>query len=111
MTRNSDRITLLTGGNTGSLPEPKRREKAVRTLSMKVPEALDDDLGVLAERRGVTKSALIRDAMRDLVARERVDADRPPAGSFLALAEDLAGCVEAPEDLSTNKSYLDDYGR
>jgi len=81
----------------------------VRTLSMKVPEALDDDLGVLAARRGVSKSALIRDAMSELVARERVD--RVPLGSFLALAEDLAGCVEAPEDLSTNKVYLDDYGR
>jgi len=81
----------------------------VRTLSMKVPEALDDDLGILAARRGVSKSALIRDAMSELVARERVG--RVPLGSFLALAEDLAGCVEAPEDLSTNKSYLDDYGR
>jgi hypothetical protein len=76
---------------------------------MKVPEALDDDLGILAARRGVSKSALIRDAMSELVARERVG--RVPLGSFLALAEDLAGCVEAPEDLSTNKSYLDDYGR
>ncbi|HEX9670555.1 MAG TPA: CopG family transcriptional regulator [Thermoanaerobaculia bacterium] len=81
----------------------------MRTLSMKVPEALDDDLGILAARRGVSKSALIRDAMSELVARERVG--RVPLGSFLALAEDLAGCVEAPEDLSTNKSYLDDYGR
>jgi predicted transcriptional regulator len=83
----------------------------VRTLSMKVPEALDHDLGVLAERRGVSKSALIRDAMTELVTRERAGADRAPAGSFLAMAEDLAGCVEAAEDLSTNKSYLDDYGR
>ena len=83
----------------------------MRTLSMKVPEALDHDLAVLAERRGVSKSALVRDTMSELVARERVGADRPPAGSFLALAEDLAGCVEAPEDLSTNKAYLDDYGR
>jgi predicted transcriptional regulator len=57
----------------------------MRTLSLKVPEALDRDLVELAARRGVSKSALIRDAMTELVARGR-SADHPPAGSFLALA-------------------------
>ncbi len=78
---------------------------------MKVPEALDRELSELAERRGVSKSALLRDAMAELVGRERAAADRPPAGSFLALAEDLAGCLDGPEDLSTNDAYLDEYGR
>lgn len=83
----------------------------MRTLSMKVPEALDQDLAKLAARRGVSKSALIRDMMSEFVARERSVDDRPPAGSFLALAEDLLGCVDGPEDLSTNEDYLDGYGR
>ncbi len=83
----------------------------MRTLSIKVPETLDRDLTRLAERRGVSKSVLVRDAMGDLVARERSGADRPPAGSFLARAEDLAGCVDGPEDLSSNKEYLDGYGQ
>ncbi len=82
----------------------------MRTLSMKVPETLDRDLAELATRRGVSKSALIRDAMAELVTREG-SSERPPADSFLALAEDLAGCVEGPEDLSTNEDYLDGYGR
>ncbi|MCP3956675.1 MAG: ribbon-helix-helix protein, CopG family [bacterium] len=82
----------------------------MRTLSMKVPETLDRDLTELAARRGVSKSALLRDTMTKLVARER-STDGPPAGSFLALAEDLAGCVDGPEDLSTNEEYLGGYGR
>jgi len=82
----------------------------MRTLSMKVPEALDRDLTALAARRGVSKSAVIRDAVTEVLTRERGGA-RPPAGSFLALAEDLAGCVEAPEDLSSNESYMEDFGR
>lgn len=83
----------------------------MRTLSMKVPEALDRELSELAERRGVSKSALVRDAMAELVGRERAAVDRPPTGSFLALAEDLAGCLGGPEDLSTNVAYMDEYGR
>lgn len=82
----------------------------MRTISMKLAESLDRELADLAARRGVSKSSLIRDAVTDLVVRERAS-DRPAAGSFLALAEDLAGCVEGPEDLSTNKDYLDGYGR
>lgn len=38
-------------------------------------------------------------------------ADRLPADSFLALAGDLTGCLEGPEDLSTNEDYLDGYGQ
>ena len=83
----------------------------MKTLSIKVPETLDRHLAELAERRGVSKSVLAREAMRDLVARKSSGTDRPPRGSFLALAEDLAGCVDAPEDLSSNKKYLNGYGR
>lgn len=83
----------------------------MRTLSIKVPEALDRDLSRLAKRRGVSKSVLVRDTMGDLVAHERSDADRPPVGSFLALAGNLAGCVDAPEDMSSNKRHLEGYGQ
>lgn len=82
----------------------------MRTLSMRVPEALDHDLEELAQRRGVSKSALIRDAMVELVSGER-DSGGAPAGSFLAAAEDLAGCVDGPEDLSYDKDHLDGYGQ
>lgn len=82
---------------------------ALRTLSMKVPEALDRSLSELAARRGISKSALIRDAVSELIARDQ-STSHPPAGSFLAMAEDLAGCIDGPEDLSTNEDHLEDYG-
>jgi len=81
----------------------------MQSLSMKVPETLNQQLDDMARRRGVSKSSLIREAITDWVARER--SERSPAGSFLALAEDLAGSMEGPEDLSTNKKHLDGYGR
>ena len=83
----------------------------MKNLSIRVPEALDHDLEELAPRRGVTKSALIRGAVTELVSRERSLGERAPAGSFLAMAEDLAGCVDGPEDLSFNKDRLSGYGR
>ena len=79
----------------------------MKTLSLKLPEALYGDLVSLAEHKGVSRSAIVRDALVSLFRSET-----PPArGSALALVEDLAGSIEGPEDLSTNKAYLDDLGR
>ena len=50
---------------------------------------------------------LIREALFGCLRRSG-PADRT---SFAALAGDLAGCVEGPEDLSFNPSYFADYGR
>jgi hypothetical protein len=33
-----------------------------------------------------------------------------PIDSFLELAKEFCGCVEGPEDLSTNPEYMEDYG-
>lgn len=82
----------------------------MRSLSLKVSENLDRGIADLAARRGISKSALIREAVSDLIARER--APEPNGGkSFLALAEDLAGTLDGPEDLSTNPDYLNGYGQ
>ena len=64
----------------GSMDEPK--ESPLPTLSLKVTEELDRDLADLAKRRSVSKSALIRDALADFVARER-------ASTGAAQAEDV----------------------
>ncbi|MFP3940463.1 MAG: ribbon-helix-helix protein, CopG family [Acidobacteriota bacterium] len=79
----------------------------MKTLSLRVPDELDADLGAAAARKGVSKSFLIREALAELMAREST-ADR---GSALAGMKDLVGCVEGPEDLSVNPDYLDDLGR
>lgn len=79
----------------------------MKTLSLRVPENLDVNLGAAAERRRVSKSSLIRQAVVELLARE----EAPEPGSALAAIEDLVGCVEGPEDLSVNPDYLDDLGK
>lgn len=78
----------------------------MKTLSLKIPETLDGDLNAMAEEKGVTKSALIREALVELSKKKRPAA----RGSALALVEDLVGCVDGPEDLATNPAHLDDFG-
>jgi Protein of unknown function (DUF2281) len=34
----------------------------------------------------------------------------PPGVSALTAAQEFAGCVEGPEDLSTNKKYMEGFG-
>ena len=79
----------------------------MKTLSLKLPEALAAKLAALAKKRRATKSALVRDALEAFLARD----GKASAGSFLDLAGDIVGCAEGPGDLSYNKAYLRDYGR
>ena len=78
----------------------------MKTLSIKVPEALYGDLTALAEHRHVSKSALVREALTGLFRRQRA----PGRDSALALLQDLAGSIQGPEDLASNKAHLDDLG-
>jgi predicted transcriptional regulator len=79
----------------------------MKILSLKLPDDLAQELSMRARSRGTTKSDLLREALVDFLAKE----PQREKGSFLDLAEDLAGCLEGPEDLSYNKKYLADYGR
>ena len=79
----------------------------MKTLSLKLPDALYGDLSALAEHKGTSRSALVREALLQFFRRER----SPAQGSALGLLEGLVGSVDGPEDLSTNKAYLDDLGR
>lgn len=79
----------------------------MKSLSLKLPDALDAKLAALAQQRGVSKSAVVREALEALLVRNRGFRKV----SALALAKDLAGCVAGPGDLSVNKDYLKDYGR
>jgi len=107
----------------------------MKILSLKLPASLDAELEAAAVRRGTTKSAILREALETHLAREaaaqptgksaaspasdEVRESAPPyeaeeggeVRSFLSLAEDLAGCVEGPADLSTNPEHLRDFGR
>ncbi len=81
---------------------------AMKTMSLKLPDELDRKLTAAVKQRGIAKSDVVREALAQYLA----DAQSPRSGSLLALAGDLAGCVDdlAP-DTSTNPKYLDDFGR
>ncbi len=78
----------------------------MKTVSLKMPDAMDSQLEELARRTGRSKSLLVRLAVSELLPR-RLRSRR----SFLARAADLAGSVQAEPDLSTNKRRLARYGR
>lgn len=79
----------------------------MKTLSLKIPDALARELEARAESKKTTKSAILREALTDYLTQA------PPAkaGSFLTLAGSLVGCLEGPGDLSYDKRHLEDYGR
>jgi metal-responsive CopG/Arc/MetJ family transcriptional regulator len=79
----------------------------MKNISLKLPNEVDHELTSLAERKGVTKSALIREALEVYLSH---DSGRKTL-SFLERAGDLIGGVKGPGDLSYNKDYLKDYGR
>ncbi len=78
----------------------------MKTVSIKLPEALVARLGSAASRRRTTRSELMREALEAyLSGHPEVKPD-----SFLAANHDLAGIVKGPRDLSTNKGHLRDFG-
>jgi len=79
----------------------------VKTVSLKMPEDLEMQLSEAARRTGRSKSHLVRMALSEFLPRRRRSSGR----SFLARATDLAGCIAAAPDLSTNKRRLRGYGR
>ena len=79
----------------------------MKTISLKLPEALDMKLTALIRRQGGSKSAIVRAALEAYIARESEAAQ----GSVLEAAQDLCGCLEGPADLSTNPNRLDGYGQ
>jgi predicted transcriptional regulator len=79
----------------------------MKALSLKLPEALLQQLDSAAKKRGESRSSLLREAIETVVSEDK----HIRKGSCLDLAEDLAGCVKAPEDLSFNKTRMDGYGQ
>lgn len=77
-----------------------------RTLTVRLPEALADEIETESRKRGVSKS----DVVRERLARARPEAKLPPHLESIA---DLIGSVDddLPEDLSARTDhYLRVYG-
>jgi len=79
----------------------------MKTVSLKMPDALDSQLEEVARRTGRSKSLVVRMALSEFLPR----GSRPSRRSFLSQAADLAGSVRAAPDLSTNRRRLEGYGR
>ena len=76
------------------------------TVSLKMPEALAAEVAAVAHRKGVSKSALIREALETFLSGDEAKHPR----SALDLVADLVGAFEGPEDLSVNKDYMQGFG-
>ena len=75
-------------------------------ISLKMPESLAAEVAAVAHRKGVSKSALIREAIERFLSGDEAKHPR----SALDLVADLAGACEGPEDLSVNKKYMEGFG-
>ncbi len=79
----------------------------MKTLTLRVDEALYAKVSSMAKRRKATRSEVVREALN--VCFEKDGAS--PKESALELANDLAGTVAGPSDLSVNKIHLKGFGR
>lgn len=73
------------------------------TVTVKLPDTMSRELSHEARRRGVPKSAVIRESLERTLAESRERGDGP---SCLDLVADLVGIFDGPPDSSTNKKYL-----
>ncbi len=79
------------------------------TVTVKIPAELERSVAQAARRERVTKSELVRRAMRQYVEKKDKGIRRRSA---LDAAGALVGSVRgAPADLSTNAQHLEEYGK
>jgi len=78
----------------------------MKTISIKVSQALAARIEEAAEAAGRSKSDLLRDAMEQYLIR----GETSPTRSFSSAAADLSGCLEGPDDLSFDPRHLEGYG-
>jgi predicted DNA-binding protein len=80
----------------------------MRTISLRLPDELLAQLDDQAEKRGITKSSLVRESLESALRPESAET----LSSCYDLARDLAGCVSGlPEDLADNPEYMKDFGQ
>ena len=75
-------------------------------ISLKMPRRLAAVLSEAARRRGVSRSALIREAIEAFLRAERGE---EPMSAF-SRAADFAGAFPGPADLSVNPDYMRGFG-
>ena len=78
----------------------------MNVISLKVPDVLAAELAAAASRRGMSKSALVREAIHTFLRED----EGVRSGSALSRVADLVGAFPGPSDLSVNKEYLEGLG-
>lgn len=78
----------------------------MKTLTVKIPDELDRKLESVARKHNRSKSDLLRNLLSSYLENPEISGNV----SALDLAGNLVGCFDGPEDLSTNRTYLEDYG-
>jgi predicted transcriptional regulator len=79
----------------------------MRTLTLRLDDALYAKVTSLAKRRKTTQSEVVREAIQASVEHQ----NEMKSHSALDLARDLEGTVQGPKDLSVNKEYFKGFGR
>jgi predicted DNA-binding protein len=80
----------------------------MKNMSLTLSEALDQKLTSVAKQQRTTKSAIVRAALEQYLARNA----ELPSESFAALAKEFIGCASGgPPDLSYNKKHMEGFGR
>lgn len=75
-------------------------------VSLKMSEKLSRRVAAAARHRGVSRSALMREALETYLRGAGAG-----AGSAADLARDLVGAVEGPRDLSHHPRHMEGFGR
>jgi Arc/MetJ-type ribon-helix-helix transcriptional regulator len=78
----------------------------MKTLSLKLPDALDVKIAALAAQRRSSKSEVIRSVLEAYLA----DRGTTATASALDLAGDLVGSLEGENDLSHSREHMRGYG-
>ncbi len=79
----------------------------MRTVSLKLPDSLHDQLAAAARDKGKSESAVVREALTAFLNGETALG----GVSCLDLVHNLAGCLNGPRDLSTNRKHMTGFGR
>ena len=79
----------------------------MNTLTLKIPEVIKEKLKTYSRRKGISRSAIVRNALIEYFEKDEFDKH----GTFFDLAKDLAGSVQGTSDLSSNKDHLSGYGQ
>ena len=79
----------------------------MKTLTIKIPPQLEQEIVLASKREHLSKSELVRRALEAYISQRN---PAVPTLSALEQAGDLVGCFSGgPSDLSSNPRYLDDF--